>query len=125
MATPCPTADVLRRYFLGTDLGTEAAPVEAHVADCPRCVEALHALRDEDALVSALRGQGGRRLSNPVLSGLQVRLRQLPWPPAVSRPTPADGHGNTPPSGLPADLPFPVDFLAPPRTPGELGRLDE
>src|SRR5579884_726308 len=121
MVTPCPTPDVLRRYFLGTDLGPETAPVEAHLADCPRCVEALHALRDEDALVSALRGQGGRRLSNPLLSGLQVRLRQLPWPSAASQPTPASGHGNTPP----ADLPFPVHFLAPPRTPGELGRLDE
>src|SRR5438477_373264 len=105
MDTPCPALDVLKQYFLGTDLGPTTGPFENHLACCSRCVEALHSLRTEDLLVSALRGQAsGRRLNNPVVEQLRLQMRQLPFAStAASRTTPTNAL-ETPPPALPGDL---------------------
>src|SRR5436190_15313690 len=99
MDTLCPGPDLLEQYLLGADLGPRTEPVESHLAGCPRCIEALHALRTDDPLVSALRGQaGGRRLNNPVVEGLRLRLRQLPFTgSSAARTAPTNSLETTPP----------------------------
>src|SRR5205814_7482334 len=56
----------------------------------------------------------------------RLKLRRLPFDgSAASHLTPTSPPVSTPAPGAAADAAFPAHFLAPPRLPDELGRLDE
>src|SRR5438309_368342 len=54
-ANPCPRDDALQLLALGRIAAAEAEPLERHVADCPRCADALGRLEARDVLVDTLR----------------------------------------------------------------------
>jgi WD40 repeat protein len=127
---------MLQRLVLGQLPDTEAAALEAHLAGCPRCSEAITRVQGEDMLVEAMRGRGSpvAEADRPLAQQLIARLKHLPLPPLAasadqrSATTPADPHSNqTPPpqSGVPglAQMRDAYDCLAPPQAPDEIGRL--
>ncbi len=101
--TPCPDVRRLEQFLLGALPGPESKAVEGHLAGCEMCLQLAASLARADTPVDPARA---------IPSGPTV----APDPDAgdwANNPTPA-----APPTAGPA-----LDFLAPPRGPGELGRL--
>jgi WD40 repeat protein/serine/threonine protein kinase len=123
-ASPCPHPQELERYLLGQVSEEQAGHVERHVRHCEGCLAALSALRAEDNLVEAFRGQGRRDRPVPAdeqVEGLMHRLRRLPLP---ADSPPPDGSTVRSPDRPQGEVPPEVyDFLAPPLGPDEIGRL--
>jgi hypothetical protein len=79
-ARECPDEDALRRFAQGVISEEEAAPLEAHLGWCPRCLGTLRALGDADALAAQLRGADAvaERLDPDAdVRDLMQHLRQL------------------------------------------------
>lgn len=111
--TTCPDQDALRHYSLGAVRESEAADLESHLAACPHCVETLHDLQAPDTLVDAMRAQSTmvcRPRVDEIVTQLMVVLKGLQ--PPVSQ------HGSES-----CTAQEPIDFLAPPEQPDEIGRL--
>jgi WD40 repeat protein len=53
----CPDLAAIRRFLLGQFVPTEAAPLEAHLLHCRRCIELAGASGGGDALLDAMRAQ--------------------------------------------------------------------
>lgn len=121
--TPCPALPVIREWLLGQSVEEAAAPLEQHLLECQRWVQAARAVPATDPLTDAL-----RRLPDGVeLSGdarveeLMRRLRALPSPTDTLHSQAAlTPPSNSPRSPLPAET---FDFLALPQAADELGRL--
>ena len=122
-ATACPSAAELRRLLLGLIDGPRAADLERHVAVCPLCADTAGSLPADDPMVVSMRTvQGEADMPRPELVDVLIPLLKqlhpatgdtLPWS-VGDRPTTtlAAPHRE-------ADL----SFLAPPREPGDLGRI--
>jgi WD40 repeat protein/serine/threonine protein kinase len=124
--SPCPDVRELERLALGQIREHEAGLLEEHLEQCDRCFETIHALGAGDTLLEALRRARAAVIPESdryLVEGLITRLRGLA---ATCREPSAQGIGTQAPTvegpsgGVPAEL---YDFLAPPREPGELGRL--
>jgi WD40 repeat protein/serine/threonine protein kinase len=104
----CPDGAALQRLALGQLSDQEAAPLEEHLARCPRCAETLQALQLRDSLVQGL--QGARAAPPPPewgrIEGLMRRLEGLPPPgdPGKDPPASPPGGAETGPDGLPQQL---------------------
>ena len=114
----CPSQDALLHFNLGQVRESEAASLESHLADCPHCVETLHGLQRPDTLVDAMRAQPDIK-TRPKVDEAVTRLMILlkGWQPSATSQA-----GKTPPAES-GDTSGPIDFLAAPEQPGELGRL--
>src|SRR4051812_28749163 len=53
-----PIEDRLRAFSQGRLDDTEATAIEAHLADCPPCCEALERMQEIDTFLSPLKGAG-------------------------------------------------------------------
>jgi hypothetical protein len=147
LQTACPSVDVLQGLYLGGLDESEAENLEQHVQSCPACLQQLKALLGtNDSLVADLRtGTDTEDLATfPVLSELMKKLVRLPrggtpTPPCVTdAPTVPPGDAQLP-QAIPLSIALPsaeapialdpdthanlTDFLAPPQSADELGRL--
>jgi serine/threonine protein kinase len=119
--SPCPELRDLERLALGQIREQEAGLLEAHLEQCERCFETIHALGADDTLLEALRRARAAVVADndrDVVEGLITRLKVLGGTsrePSPEAPTVDGARGR-----VPAEL---YDFLAPPQEPGELGRL--
>jgi serine/threonine protein kinase len=75
----CPRVEILHQLILGRIAGTEAERLEAHLALCPHCAEALRHLHADDALVEAARGADTPQDATPpdVVQALLPALKRL------------------------------------------------
>jgi tetratricopeptide (TPR) repeat protein len=126
--SPCPGRDALKRLLLGDMPDEQAEALEAHVGGCPRCLEAVRALRAEDALVEAVRAGGKAEDLSPVEvdDRLIARLYGLPrrTTPTISLSQDTPDTPPPPTSLAPADRAEDLlGLLAPPGEPDEVGRL--
>jgi serine/threonine protein kinase/TolB-like protein len=104
----CPDTDDLAAFSLGLTGASAAEDVETHLQECGRCVAALEGLRLQDILVDAMRAQT-ILLEKPVVN---QRIRETMEAVKQLYPAPAWAPGVEP-----------LDFLAPPSRPGDLGML--
>lgn len=129
----CPTPLDLERLMLGYFSDDEAAVLESHLEQCDDCVETLHGVQASDTLLEAVAAASARADepgSVQVVSALFDRVRNLPLADAVGEliSTPLTETRTPPPSYVvPRDSHGGVrfDFLTPPQSADELGRLGE
>jgi len=115
----CPGHDALKRFSLGQVRETEASGVEAHLADCPRCVGTLHDLGGEDTLVAAMRAQ--REMTDrPKIDAAVIQLMLVLKSRNPSESWPADGAACSDDTNGAQEL---LRLASPPEQPDELGRL--
>ncbi len=123
MTTPsrCPDPGVLQRLLAGLVSEEEARPLEEHLADCPRCLQAVHDLSAADALAEALQRCAAapqlRPGAQPAATGLIQRLRALGGLPAVGAAPqgPASAaREDTPEPGQVRDFPRPPSAVTVP-----------
>jgi WD40 repeat protein/tRNA A-37 threonylcarbamoyl transferase component Bud32 len=121
----CPDAAALRAYARGESAEADADALDRHLASCRRCLAVVAALDPDDHVVAALRQAGVARLPrNPLVGQLRPRLYALRREAASLTRTDAGAvSGVTADGPVPAGAADPVDFLAPPQGPGEIGRL--
>ncbi len=84
----CPKVQVWQQFVLGQVADPEAAALEQHLTACDSCVETLHGLESEDALVQAMRqapAAAALLSTGDHLKGLVKRLAVL-RPPAGASP---------------------------------------
>ena len=115
---PCPGNDSLHQFSLGRVNEPEAEGLEAHLAQCPHCVDTLHTIKSEDTLIEAMRVQStlARPKIDTTVSHLMVVLKG--WNPAGS----LGGYASIGDDGTTAAQEL-ISLLAPPEGPEELGRL--
>ncbi len=111
----CPAAADLRRLLLGQVPDDQAEPIEQHLLECRRCVQALGSLKDEDAVMLALRQGSG---ADEVGQGAEVEA-------LIRRVAGLGGRATPDPAGAPtlAPAPAPGAGLAPAQANDEIGRL--
>jgi serine/threonine protein kinase len=128
----CPDRESLQRLLLGMIAEPEGERLAQHLEECPQCTGMVEALRAEDTLTEAARGQATvtDEPEKAAVSGLISRL-QKSGPPAAAPtqetigasmpPMPTQGSlsGQSPES----DAEDAAKVLAPPQGPGEIGRL--
>jgi hypothetical protein len=97
-----------------------AEPIEQHVLNCPRCIQIMAALRDNDTLVEALRARDSVKEvpQGPEVEDLVARMRDLTDSFSGTAATDA-----TLLAGPPAAVLAEHSYLSPPQAPDELGRL--
>jgi hypothetical protein len=107
----CPDGVVPRDLLLGRVSDADAERLEAHLAQCPRCLETVRTLRINDTLLDALRSATDIAPAVPAGTGEELigRLCALHGQPTIAQA----------PSGEPEHY----EFLAPAEGPDELGRL--
>ena len=120
-ATPCPDARTLERLLLGHLSGPQAEQLEAHVLECPRCVQVAQSLQADDALVLALHDADTLEPSpeQPLIDAVIPVLKRLRPSDQTQTLAPGDTggeRGSASTTGLPGPL-TPAD------TPGVLGML--
>jgi serine/threonine protein kinase len=113
---PCPPSENLQDYSLGRVSEPDAQGLEAHLAQCPLCVETLHGLKAEDTLIEAMRAQD--TLVRPRIDATVSQLMGMmkTWTP------PGSLHGKVASTSA-AAVQEVIDFLAPTVHDGDLGRL--
>lgn len=112
----CPSPNELEEYMLGKGDEDAAARLEAHLAECPRCVEMLEAIRGSDDLLGLVRqGLAAGEPEPPVSTQLLDRLCRLPEETSATR------AGREHVSERLESQTW--DFLDPAQSPNELGRL--
>jgi eukaryotic-like serine/threonine-protein kinase len=111
--SPCPGAEVLRRFVLGQLPEPEITVVQQHLAGCGRCLATVDDLQPEDAFVRALGPWAVGDTAEARVGELIEQLRAA-GPGLMETTSPADRH-DTPGGGQPA--------LGPPQDPDEIGRL--
>lgn len=135
----CPTRADLAAFVLGRVPPPGSDEMAQHIEGCPACVAALADLRTPDTLVESLQGTSVSDPPDPRVADLMDRLCRLArapgdqtaappdsWSvPPVPAPVPALAFSadDTSPSGPPSAADEPLDFLAPPQGPDEIGRL--
>jgi formylglycine-generating enzyme required for sulfatase activity len=121
----CPNTQQLQQLLLGR-LGEEAAEgLEQHVGQCGHCSGLLPRLPAEDTLVEAMRAQAMLTLhpaDRKAIQDLLPRLHQLRTATPLPRGNPTGPPTAAEPSAGNTTLAL-LDFLRPPRTPDEIGRL--
>jgi serine/threonine protein kinase len=123
----CPGRDAWQRFLLGLLAEAETATLERHLSGCGRCLGTVQALRPRDGFVDTVRagGKAGGAPTDEADPALMERLCRL-CGETHGGETPS--AANTPPPPRPGspdreETAEPYDFLAPPRGPGEIGRL--
>jgi tRNA A-37 threonylcarbamoyl transferase component Bud32 len=111
--SPCPAAEVLRRFVLGQLPEPEITAVQQHLADCDRCLATVDDLQPEDAFVRALGLWAAGDSAEASVGELIERLRAAG--PALMETTGAADRHDTPSAGQ--------SMLGPPQAPDEIGRL--
>src|SRR5262245_7748944 len=108
-AAACPSRQDLERLMQGQMSYTQVEQLAQHLERCDSCISTVQALKVDDTLVEVIRKQAHAQGKPPdaILKNLMERLRGLRL---TGKP-----NGETT-----KDL---YDFLAPPLSPGELGRL--
>src|SRR4051812_9308896 len=112
MVTGCPDTQSLEEFALGRLHGQKAEVIEQHVACCPLCGQTLARLPAQDGLVETMRKARPQDPCPDLVLMLIRQFKRLPGQETQSlagQPTPARAAG--------------LDFLDPPRQPGELGWL--
>jgi anti-sigma factor RsiW len=64
-SSPCPDTQTLQNYLLGQVGEPEASALERHLTGCPRCLETMKTLQQEDPLVSTMRAQARGKTEPP------------------------------------------------------------
>jgi hypothetical protein len=120
----CLPADVLSCYLQGQVSDADAARVEQHLADCPLCLDRVRGLEAGDTFFRAVQTVSGMPGPPPLDAGevAALRAKVLALHAGATRSDGAD-QGTPAPEGPAVAEPVPLDFLAPPQAPGELGRL--
>src|SRR5947199_7662112 len=120
---PCPRVEDWQGFVLGQIATSEMEALEQHLAGCPRCVEALHTLPDQDTLVEALRGQEAvePEAADGSIRAMIRRMEVLQLP--LAGPDGTD-RGAVPVSPASAAVEEMLTFLAPAQESGEIGRLN-
>jgi anti-sigma factor RsiW len=95
----CPAEDALRRFVQGLISDEEAAPLEAHLEWCPRCLETLRALQGPDPLAAQLHGADVVAERLALDTNVQVLMGQL----RRLRPGPAESAESAVPLTGPPD----------------------
>lgn len=144
----CPPPDQLRKFALGDIPETDAQTLEQHLETCERCWATLIAESGGDTLVDAVRNAQAQPAADDLVEAMVARIEGLRQSASsVSRSSlaesaigeqrgeatqafetpPVDGRRDTPTTGAElssaASAADDIDFLAPPKAPGELGRL--
>jgi serine/threonine protein kinase len=112
--TSCPDPMVWQQYILGLVEEAEQQVLEAHLATCPACLERLGRVPGEDTLVADLRS-GLTVADDPRDAAVEQVIR--------SAAGLAAGETEAPAGGQPQRTTVVLDFLAPPQTVEEIGRL--
>jgi len=108
-ATLCPEPQQWSLLCQGQLSHTQVEELTRHLEECPRCAAAVQALDGEDSLAQAMRGRDTEL--GEAVGQLIVRLKG--W---LSGPGPESAGG---------DPQRTTTLLAPPRGPGEIGRLGD
>jgi len=130
--TSCPEPDQIRQFLLGQVPPLQVESLERHLRQCGRCQQLVEVLKSDDTLVRIVSEE-------PQAAGSGTRLGTKGKPAAdpTLGPPPADSETNPgrPPSrsdlqakaapAAPAGADMKFDFLAPPQTADELGRLGD
>jgi len=126
----CPTDQDLQQLLLGQIPDAEAEPLEEHLEQCDRCLQAASTLKAEDTLAEAVRCQAAvvELSTGDIVEGLMQRLEKLrpamaPAPQSTAGTIPGDATPPAAPAGTATEVLY--DFLAAPQGPGELGRLGQ
>ncbi len=123
LVTSCPSAHELEQFLLGRLAGPRALFIEQHIDECTCCSEVMQQLKVKDPLLRALAAPAALEAPRAdYLVPLIDRLCRIPNEAAAETPTP--GSSVLPLAG-PAQKTDRLDFLAPPRGPGELGWLGD
>ena len=124
--TSCPDAATLRRLLEGTIATAEAESLEEHLLSCEKCLEAVRALPAEDELISAIRTRNDftdddSALLNAIEQAKQLRSgsETVETDETLAQQT-ADWNSEARSN---ASIDEEIDFLAPPESPEEIGRL--
>src|SRR5262245_51137970 len=112
--TSCPGPLVWQQYVLGLVEEADQQALEAHLENCPACLERLGRLPAEDTLVADLRG-GLTVADEPQDAVVDQVIR--------AAAELAAGETQVPAGGQPQPAAEALDFLALPQEAGELGRL--
>lgn len=138
--TSCPNKQDLERLMLGQLPDSDTARLASHIESCDQCVEAVRTLIPDDTLVAAMKHSLAVAADLPADEQVQSLIEHVcslvgqpsaaettaassPGTPALS---PSSPHAQTTIAGdnLGAESNSEVyDFLAPPQSPDELGRL--
>jgi WD40 repeat protein/serine/threonine protein kinase len=128
--SPCPGREDWQRFLLGQLAEGETATLEQHLSGCGNCLGTVQALRPRDAFVETVRvgGKAGGAPTDEADPALIERLCRMGGQSRGEETPSGEGAADTPPPprpGSPAreETGEPYDFLAPPRGPGEVGRL--
>ena len=114
----CPPPKVLTDLLEGKLVDPDLSDLSLHLEDCPRCQETAQTILPTDTLIESLRGDAPMedRIAQSAPRILVERLKQIPQVASSANPA---GPGEL--ASLPADQHF--DFLEPPQSPDEIGRL--
>jgi tRNA A-37 threonylcarbamoyl transferase component Bud32 len=117
----CLSPDELERFLLGQSSEQDAVRAEQHLASCTRCLTAAHTMAVEDPLARAVRTHTDVPEPDPQAVDELIRKlrREMPVPSAA---TPATQTGPDDRTLAPTE-PDRVDFLSPPQSADEIGRL--
>jgi WD40 repeat protein len=129
----CPSEHDLQQLLLGQIPDADAEPLEEHLSQCERCLQTASTLKLEDTLAEAVRAQAAvpELSTGELVTGLMERLEKLR--PAQQTDATTIAADDTPPEKKTQAPPTPptdatqviYQFLAPPETPEELGRLGQ
>jgi len=115
----CPSGEELRQFAHGRLAEASAERVIQHLRQCRACLSSLEGVSVDDTLIEALRTRGAAvgDAEKAGVNGLIQRLKQLP---GGATPDPVATAAYAPRAGASGER---IDFLAPPQSPGEMGRL--
>jgi serine/threonine protein kinase len=122
---PCPDRELLQRFALGHLQPAEVETLAEHVESCAHCVAALHGLRGNDQLLSAMQGLPAEQTEPAIALMEQFCALRTPSFPATTGGFGVDRRGLLAQLGeLSTESTLELyDFLSPPQDPNELGRL--
>jgi serine/threonine-protein kinase len=114
-ATACPAAEHLRDFVLGRLAGPAAEALDAHLAQCPHCEQALAGVDGDDDLIGLVRSLGRTAMPrNAMIEQVRAKARDLRPGPATLMPP----HGDNGATAAPAPHAVPtVAAPAPPSPP--------
>src|SRR5581483_880416 len=128
-AFSCPGPDFLQRLVAGDSSETEAPGIEEHLAGCSRCQSTLRVLNLDESLVKAARRTANvaeilaERLDDVLLARLHSLNQSEKRGSGATPSVVMNWTGGETQTCLPAEEVR--NLLAPPETPGEIGRLGE